>query len=87
MDVTFSKQWIHFLRSDLWPPTSTILQGGHMAQRRGCRPLDKCSPSMAVSAGATRAPQCERQFPQLSQSWQVPSAIKPGEHSTNRGVS
>ncbi len=26
MDVTFSKQWIHFLRSDLWPPTSTILK-------------------------------------------------------------
>lgn len=23
--MTFSKQWIHFLRSDLWPPTSTIL--------------------------------------------------------------
>ena len=21
--VTLSKQWIHFLRSDLWPPTST----------------------------------------------------------------
>ena len=28
IDVTFSKQWIHFLRSDLWPPTSTILQKG-----------------------------------------------------------
>lgn len=26
MEVTFSKQWIHFLRSDLWPPTSTILR-------------------------------------------------------------
>ena len=26
MEVTFSKQWIHFRRSDLWPPTSTILQ-------------------------------------------------------------
>lgn len=26
IDVTFSKQWIHFLRSDRWPPTSTILQ-------------------------------------------------------------
>lgn len=26
MDVTFSKQWIHFLRSDRCPPTSTILQ-------------------------------------------------------------
>ena len=25
MEVTFSKQWIHFLLSDLWPPTSTIL--------------------------------------------------------------
>ena len=25
MEVTFSKQWIHFRRSDLWPPTSTIL--------------------------------------------------------------
>lgn len=25
MDVTFSKQWIHFLRSDRCPPTSTIL--------------------------------------------------------------
>lgn len=24
MAVTFSKQWIHFLRSDLWPPTSNI---------------------------------------------------------------
>lgn len=23
--ITFSKQWIHFFRSDLWPPTSTIL--------------------------------------------------------------
>lgn len=30
MDVTFSKQWIHFLRSDLCPPTSTILKGDHM---------------------------------------------------------
>ena len=26
IDVTFSKQWIHFLLSDLWPPTSTILE-------------------------------------------------------------
>ncbi len=26
MDVTFSKQWIHFLLSDRWPPTSTILK-------------------------------------------------------------
>ena len=26
IDVTFSKQWIHFLRSDRWPPTSTILK-------------------------------------------------------------
>ena len=25
IEVTFSKQWIHFRRSDLWPPTSTIL--------------------------------------------------------------
>lgn len=25
IDVTFSKQWIHFRLSDLWPPTSTIL--------------------------------------------------------------
>lgn len=25
IDVTFSKQWIHFLLSDLCPPTSTIL--------------------------------------------------------------
>lgn len=24
-EVTFSKQWIHFRRSDFWPPTSTIL--------------------------------------------------------------
>ena len=26
IDVTFSKQWIHFLLSDRWPPTSTILK-------------------------------------------------------------
>lgn len=26
IDVTFSKQCIHFRRSDLWPPTSTILK-------------------------------------------------------------
>ena len=26
MEVTFSKQWIHFRRSDRWPPTSTILK-------------------------------------------------------------
>ena len=26
IDVTFSKQWIHFRRSDRWPPTSTILK-------------------------------------------------------------
>lgn len=26
-EVTFSKQWIHFRRSDFWPPTSTILSG------------------------------------------------------------
>ncbi|TNN59461.1 hypothetical protein EYF80_030276 [Liparis tanakae] len=26
MEVTSSKQWIHFLLSDRWPPTSTILQ-------------------------------------------------------------
>lgn len=25
IEVTLSKQWIHFLRSDLCPPTSTIL--------------------------------------------------------------
>ena len=27
IDVTFSKQWIHFRRSDRWPPTSTMLKG------------------------------------------------------------
>ncbi|TNN30197.1 hypothetical protein EYF80_059651 [Liparis tanakae] len=27
MEVTPSKQWSHFLLSDRWPPTSTILQG------------------------------------------------------------
>ena len=27
MDVTFSKQWIHFLRSDRCPPTTTIQIG------------------------------------------------------------
>lgn len=27
MQVTPSKQWIHFFLSDLWPPTSNILQG------------------------------------------------------------
>lgn len=26
IEVTFSKQWIHFLLSERWPPTSTILQ-------------------------------------------------------------
>ena len=25
IEVTFSKQWIHFRRSERWPPTSTIL--------------------------------------------------------------
>lgn len=30
MEVTFSKQWIHFLLSDLCPPTSTILQNNCM---------------------------------------------------------
>jgi TRAP-type uncharacterized transport system substrate-binding protein len=25
MDVTFSKQWIHFFRSLRWPPTSNML--------------------------------------------------------------
>lgn len=29
MEVTFSKQWIHFLLSERWPPTSTILQAQH----------------------------------------------------------
>lgn len=33
--ITFSKQWIHFLRSDLWPPTSTILQGTAPFQSSG----------------------------------------------------
>lgn len=33
MDVTFSKQWIHFLRSDLCPPTSTILGRRQATQR------------------------------------------------------
>lgn len=28
MEVTFWKQWIHFLLSERWPPTSTILLGG-----------------------------------------------------------
>ena len=26
MEVTASKQWIHFLRSERWPPTSNMLQ-------------------------------------------------------------
>lgn len=26
MEVTFWKQWIHFLLSERWPPTSTILR-------------------------------------------------------------
>ena len=30
--ITFSKQWIHFFRSDLWPPTSTILPGASPGQ-------------------------------------------------------
>lgn len=38
MEVTFSKQWIHFLRSDLCPPTSTILGEitGHSALDTAC---------------------------------------------------
>ena len=31
IEVTFSKQWIHFRRSDLWPPTSTILKYSKIA--------------------------------------------------------
>ena len=34
MDVTFSKQWIHFLLSERWPPTSTILGPGHIQRMR-----------------------------------------------------
>lgn len=45
MAVTSSKQWIHFLRSDRWPPTSNSLRGdreagvvggGAQAGGRGC---------------------------------------------------
>lgn len=37
MDVTDSKQWIHFLRSDLCPPTSNILYG--TKSKISCEPL------------------------------------------------
>ena len=32
--VTSSKQWIHFLRSDLWPPTSNNLKQSHAFRRK-----------------------------------------------------
>jgi len=36
MAVTPSKQWIHFLRSDLWPPTSNILASTDSAATSLC---------------------------------------------------
>ena len=65
MDVTFSKQWIHFLRSDLCPPTSTILQGTGVLQglSAGLHRQNYCCfcqqaplASTALSARALRAP-------------------------------
>ena len=37
MDVTFSKQWIHLRRSDLWPPTSTMLNRQSHSDYHQCR--------------------------------------------------
>lgn len=39
MEVTFSKQWIHFLLSERWPPTSTILQPKGNGEERNHRTL------------------------------------------------
>lgn len=58
MDVTFSKQWIHFLRSDRCPPTSTILQATG-TQRRG-PPDQPLPPARPASARAWRAPESVR---------------------------
>lgn len=38
MEVTFSKQWIHFLRSERCPPTSTILGRPGASGTRELRP-------------------------------------------------
>lgn len=54
MDVTFSKQWIHFLRSDRCPPTSTILQD---TAGPGSREVPKGpAPAEAQRHGAGRRP-------------------------------
>lgn len=53
MDVTFSKQWIHFLRSDRCPPTSTILQD---TAGPGSREVPK-GPAPAEAQMARRRPQ------------------------------
>ena len=43
MAVTPSKQWIHFLRSDRWPPTSNILQWrSYIAWKKKARNRSYC---------------------------------------------
>lgn len=49
MAVTPSKQWIHFFRSERWPPTSNILQGNGSLGEQHPNP---CTPSPASAPPA-----------------------------------
>lgn len=52
--ITFSKQWIHFFRSDLWPPTSTILPEWPPFQSSGLSRTPQCGTPDPVTSGENR---------------------------------
>lgn len=54
--VTSSKQWIHFLRSDRWPPTSKSLQhrGDHHHSSLATRELQHSGHSLSTHLGGSK---------------------------------
>lgn len=60
MDVTFSKQCIHFRRSDLCPPTSTILEGAwcQALSQPHLPPCPLTRPSGQVQLGSSSTRSC-----------------------------
>lgn len=51
-EVTFSKQWIHFRRSDFWPPTSTILMARTEDKLRSERQRNDDRPHQTLQASS-----------------------------------
>lgn len=85
MAVTSSKQWIHFLRSDRWPPTSNSLRarrgswgGGRWGPGRGGRLVEL----QVEGGGAGHLPEPPREPPPGAEAAPLPSVPWQGSAST-----